>query len=70
MANDGSYGLVYTAGQRDFALDLSSFNAESISAMWFDPRTNELSSQNAVTKSSEVNFTTPEKGDWVLVLGR
>ncbi|MEM8831517.1 MAG: DUF4038 domain-containing protein [Cyanobacteria bacterium P01_G01_bin.19] len=94
MANDGSYGLVYTAGQRDFALDLSSFNTESISAMWFNPRTNELSSQrllrrettdaccepnrlcaltvgqSTVTKGSEVNFTTPEQGDWVLVLGR
>lgn len=70
IANDGSYGLLYTAGKRDFALDLSPFNAESISAIWFNPRTKELSNHSAVTKGTEVNFTIPEEGDWVLVLGR
>ncbi|MGV2829114.1 apiosidase-like domain-containing protein [Myxosarcina sp. GI1(2024)] len=69
-ANDGSYALVYTAGTSNFALDLSQFRTESISAMWFNPRTKELSERNRVGRSSLVNFTTPENGDWVLVLGR
>ncbi len=70
MANDGSYGLVYTAGTRDFTLDLSPLSEESVSVIWFNPRTNELSDRSAVTKGTQVNFTTPGKGDWVLVLGR
>ena len=70
MANDGSYGLVYSAGTRDFALDLSPFSNESVSTIWFNPRTKELSNHSTVTKDIQVNFNTPEEGDWVLVLGR
>jgi hypothetical protein len=69
-ANDGSYALVYTAGTSNFALDLSSLNAQSISVIWFNPRTKALSNESAVTKDTQVSFTTPGKGDWVLVLGR
>lgn len=70
MANDGSYGLVYTAGTDDFALNLSSLSAESVSVLWFNPRTKALSDKSTVQKATQVNFTTPEEGDWVLVLGR
>ena len=69
-ANDGSYALVYTAGTSNFALDLSPLNVDSVSVMWFNPRTKALNHESAVTKGSQVNFTTPGKGDWVLVLGR
>ena len=69
-ANDGSYALVYTAGTRDFALDLNQLSAESISVTWFNPRTKALSKERSVTRGSQVNFTTPGEGDWVLVLGR
>lgn len=69
-ANDGSYALVYTAGTSNFALDLSQLSAESISVMWFNPRTKALSNESAVTRDTRVNFTTPGQGDWVLVLGR
>jgi Protein of unknown function (DUF4038)/Putative collagen-binding domain of a collagenase len=70
MANDGSYGLVYTAGTSDFALNLSSLSAESVSVLWFNPRTKALSKKSTVQKATQVNFTTPEEGDWILVLGR
>ena len=41
-ANDGSYALVYTAGTSNFGLDLDRLNAESVSVMWFNPRTKAL----------------------------
>ena len=69
-ANDGSYALVYTAGAREFSLDLCSLKEESISVVWFNPRTKELSDRSMVTRDTEVNFITPGTGDWVLVLGR
>ncbi|MDJ0572226.1 MAG: glycoside hydrolase family 140 protein [Pleurocapsa sp. MO_192.B19] len=69
-ANDGSYALVYTAGTPSFTLDLSPLSSESVSVIWFNPRTKELSRGNAVTRRNQVNFATPGKGDWVLVLGR
>ena len=70
IANDGSYALVYTAGTREFALNLDRLSTESVSVMWFNPRTKALTKESAVKKGSQVNFTTPGKGDWVLVLGR
>lgn len=69
-ANDGSYALVYTAGSENFALDLSQLTAESVSVIWFNPRNKALSNESTVTRGTKVNFTTPGKGDWVLVLGR
>ena len=69
-ANDGSYALVYTAGTSNFDLDLSLLSDESVSVIWFNPRTKALTHQSAVKRDTRVNFTTPGKGDWVLVLGR
>ena len=69
-ANDGSYALVYTAGTSSFDLDLTALNAQSVSTVWFNPRTNELSDRSMTTKGDRVSFTTPGEGDWVLVLGR
>ena len=69
-ANDGSYALVYTAGTGEFSLYLSALKEESISVIWFNPRTKELSDRSTVKKSTDANFTTPGEGDWVLVLGR
>lgn len=69
-ANDGSYALVYTAGTSNFALDLSLLSSERISVIWFDPRTKVLQKNEAVTQDSQVDFTTPGEGDWVLILGR
>ena len=69
-AIDGSYALAYTAGTRNFTLDLSSLSKESVSVIWFNPRTKELSDRSTVTNNTQVNFATPGAGDWVLVLGR
>jgi hypothetical protein len=69
-ANDGSYALVYTAGTSKFALNLDQLSADSVSVMWFNPRTTALIKENAVTRDSLVSFATPDKEDWVLVLGR
>lgn len=69
-ANDGSYALVYTAGTKSFDLDLTALNAETISTVWFNPRTSELSDRNTVTQGDRVSFATPNEGDWVLVLGK
>jgi hypothetical protein len=69
-SNDGSYALVYTAGTNNFALNLDQLNADSVSVMWFNPRTTALIKENAVTRKSQVSFATPGKEDWVLVLGR
>ena len=69
-ANDGSYALVYTAGTSSFDLDLTALNAQSVSTIWFNPRTNELSDRSMTNKGDRVSFTTPDEGDWVLVLGR
>ncbi len=69
-ANDGSYALVYTAGTSNFALNLDQLSADSVSVMWFNPRTKALTKESAVTRASQVSFSTPGEGDWVLVLGR
>ena len=69
-ADDGSYALVYTAGTANFSLDLSALNSDSISVIWFNPRTGEVGNGDLVTTGNSVEFTTPEEGDWLLVLGR
>lgn len=69
-ADDGSYALVYTAGTANFSLDLSALQGNSVAVTWFDPRTGQTSSGKEVNRDNNVEFTTPDTGDWVLVLGR
>lgn len=64
-ASDGSYLMIYTGGG-GFTADLSKLSGSAVKAHWFNPRTGQATPVN-VNKSSSVNLTPPDSGDWVFV---
>tara|TARA_Y100001972_G_scaffold128973_1_gene193112 strand:+ start:748 stop:1632 length:885 start_codon:yes stop_codon:yes gene_type:complete len=74
ISNDNRFALVYSANDNPFTVDLSKVKVDSISPVWFNPRTNTY--QNSKLKLStgkSYKFDPPGKSgpgnDWVLILG-
>ncbi|MEQ8878979.1 MAG: DUF4038 domain-containing protein [Cyclobacteriaceae bacterium] len=74
ISNDNRFALVYSASDTPFAVDLSKVKVDSISPVWFNPRTNTYQdSKLKLSAGQSYEFDPPgESGpgnDWVLILG-
>lgn len=74
ISNDNRFALIYSASDNPFTVDLSKVKVDSISPIWFNPRTNTYQDPKLkVSAGKSYEFDPPgESGpgnDWVLILG-
>jgi hypothetical protein len=70
-ASDGHYAFIYTPTGKDLTINTSSITGSSVFVKWFNPRNGTFSTVIKNTKTPQMKFTPPTKGntnDWVLVL--
>lgn len=65
-ADRGDLAVVYTP--QDPISIRADFLPRGFQATWFDPRSGQTTSANAVQDRSVLQFTTPGEGDWVLLI--
>ncbi len=75
VASDSSFALIYSASDAVYSVNLSLLSADVLSAVWYNPRTNEYQNgrKRLSRKSESMQFDPPGKlgagNDWVLMVG-
>ncbi len=66
---DASYALIYLPnGKAKVTVNTGRLTGARLIAWWYDPRTGEARPFDRLAKADTHEFTTPDNGDWVLVL--
>ncbi|MGB3589699.1 MAG: DUF4038 domain-containing protein, partial [Tunicatimonas sp.] len=75
-ASDNSFALIYSASDAAYSIDVSELPKPSLTAIWYNPRSNEYQTENnsKVAKNEQAcTFDPPGNSgagnDWVLILG-
>jgi hypothetical protein len=65
---EGSSLMAYTTEGASFTVDTGVLSGTALRAWWFDPRTGTATDAGTVERGASVEFTPPERTDWVLVV--
>ena len=66
---DASYAFVYLPdGKTNVTVNTGRLTGTELIAWWYDPRTGKAVQLGRLAKSDHHQFSTPDNGDWVLVL--
>jgi hypothetical protein len=67
QTRDKDLTVLYTPVDRTVALDAAAL-PPGVTGQWFDPRTGARSGAAGTSAGNALEFSTPEEGDWLLVL--
>jgi len=75
VSSDNSFSLVYSASDNAYELDLRKLTNKALSYVWYNPRSNSVSSTSDLKNSPEKVFSFNPPGelgagnDWILIIG-